>query len=764
MGARILKLAVMASVVFAASLATIKTRHDEGHTAHRAVSHQGTADRLDHMIQSRRFFRKPEPTKLQDIPLCETEQCKKQSLKMSEMMNKSVDPCDNFYEYACGGWIAKGLPGDQAKWTIFSYLYKKTEDKLRTLIEAQNNSDNSVGRLVYNWYASCMDQEERNKLKAEPLKELLHLVNGPSLDDWILAPEEDPPLILEDVLAFVHRNLSIFPLFTLSLSNDPRNSSSLTHLSLSPQKPLLKTHDVYLSQERHAQVVTKAYLTLMVRLMILVSGVKHMNLVEAFLKEQLLSKELAEIFAFEVELVKAMQEQQSKQELVYIGNIGGYQTDFPEIFNNGVFDWKRYFNKLTEGLGDKSFSDSEPFWMMSAHYLRNLTSILSKFPRRAVFNYITWNIIYEYGSYLSQDFHDAYMDFSHDVYGIKKSSPLWRRCVRGTDKSLDMGVSMLFINGSGFTNESRQHANDMVQNIRSAFMDNLQDVKWMDRKTKQAAMEKAKAIFQQIGYPDFILNQTQLEQYFAGLQVDPKNFFENRLRESGLRMKNTLLIRGKPLNRLQWDMRPTEINAYYSPNHNKIVVPAGILRPPFYHVEYPHAENFGALGFVVGHELTHGFDTAGARYDKEGNLANWWSNKSLQHFMNREKCLVNEYSQCKVQGHNLSGMKTLGENTADNGGLKLAYMAYQKWLRNKDHDTTLPNLGLTSRQLFFLSFAQIWCEESTPSYALSELATNVHSPGKWRVLVTLKNHPHFAEAFQCKPGTPMNPWKKCQVW
>lgn len=229
-------------------------------------------------------------------------------------------------------------------------------------------------------------------------------------------------------------------------------------------------------------------------------------------------------------------------------------------------------------------------------------------------------------------------------------------------------------------------------------------------------------------------------------------------------MKNTLLVRGKPLNRLQWDMRPTEINAYYSPNNNKIVVPAGILRPPFYHVEYPHAENFGALGFVVGHELTHGFDTSGARYDKEGNLANWWSNKSLQHFMNREKCLVNEYSQCKVQGHNLSGMKTLGENTADNGGLKLAYMAYQKWLQNKDHDTTLPNLELTSRQLFFLSFAQIWCEESTPSYALSELATNVHSPGKWRVLMTLKNHPHFAEAFQCKPGTPMNPLKKCQVW
>jgi len=327
-----------------------------------------------------------------------------------------------------------------------------------------------------------------------------------------------------------------------------------------------------------------------------------------------------------------------------------------------------------------------------------------------------------------------------------------------------MGVSRLFIKGSGFTNESVHQADEMVQHIRNAFIDNLNDVAWMDSETKEAAKEKAEAMFQQIGYPDFIMNDTLLEEYFAGLKLDPKKFFRNRLNEVGTRMKNTLLSRGNPVSRYQWDMRPTEANAYYSPNSNKIVVPAGILRPPFYHFEYPHAENFGALGFVVGHELTHGFDYNGAMFDKDGNLANWWTKTSLVNFAQREKCLVKQYSKCEVQGHKLSGRKTLGENTADNGGLKLAYKAYQKWLANKDHDTTLPNLGLSSGQLFFLSFAQIWCEKATPNYALSDLDTNVHSPGKIRVEMTLRNSADFAKAYNCPLGSPMNPKDKCAVW
>jgi len=278
-----------------------------------------------------------------------------------------------------------------------------------------------------------------------------------------------------------------------------------------------------------------------------------------------------------------------------------------------------------------------------------------------VANYITWTIIYEYGPYLSSEFHDTYLEYARQAYGIKKSSELWRRCVRNTDASIDMGVSMLYVTDkeSGVTNQSLHRANQMVQNIREAFIENLETVNWMDSQTKQAAKEKAEAIFQQVGYPEFITNITALEEYFSGLKSDPKKFFQNRLNEQKLRMKNTLQARGSVMSRYRWDMRPTEINAYYSPQSNKIVVPAGILRPPFYHFEHPHAENFGAIGFVVGHELTHGFDSSGAMFDKKGNLANWWDEESLVGFLNREQCLVNEYQHYTVLGHHVSHLKTL---------------------------------------------------------------------------------------------------------
>lgn len=750
-------LVMMASALVTVSPTKIKARRESSYSRKQTVSDDEVIDVLEDMMRSP-VFEKPNYKRTFDVPLnipeCKTDQCTKQSLNMSRMMDKSADPCDDFYQYACGGWIAEGLPDDHAKWTVFAYLTEQTENLLRRVFEEQKDSaDNSVGKLVYNWYASCTNQRERDILGSDPLVNLIHKTVGAKFSPFVPNDFDDPDWILEDVLATVHRSLGVFPLFTVSLSIDPRNASSPTRLSIGHSEPLLKSRDVYLSQEQHARNVARAYLKLMAILTKLLGGLEHQDPIP-------LVDEIRQICLLEVKVVKATQAggEESEQSLNK-WTVKDFQKKLPE------FNWKRYFSKLTEGLGNKTFSDSEEVYVVAPKFFEELMKVLKGTERGIIANYITWFIMHEYAPYLSSDFHEAYMMFSREAYGIQKSSPLWRRCVRGTDSSLDMGVAMLFINGSGFTNESIGHANAMVQNIRAALLENLKTVTWMDSITREAAKEKAEAIFQQIGYPNFITNQTLLLEYFSGLKADPKRLFENRLKETDLRMKNTLLSRGKPMNRFQWDMRPTEINAYFSPTSNKIVVPAGILRPPFYHVQYPHALNFGALGFVVGHELTHGFDVNGAMFDKNGNLANWWSKKSLINFIEREKCFVDEYSKFKVQGHPLDGKKTLGENTADNGGLKLAYMAYQKWLATKDHDTILPNMKLTSHQLFFLSFAQIWCEKATPSYALTDLATNVHSPGKCRVEMTLRNNVDFAKAFNCNErGSKMNPKRKCEVW
>lgn len=747
----------MATFLLSSSLTKITTYQERRHSTkktddemlhklediiHLPKYHQATYKRVFH--------------KFQDIPECRTERCTERSLNMFRMMNTSADPCQDFYQYACGGWIAEGLPDDHAKWTIFSYLAEQTENKLRELIEGQKNAvDGSVTKLVYNWYASCMDQQERDDLGAQPLADLLHSILGEAFNPFVPIFFTDLKWELEDVLATVHRRLGVFPLFTMSLGADPRNSSSPTRLAIEKSEPLIKSHDVHLTAKEHATKILKAYYTLMGNLAYLLGEFYYQF--PASIKEEIL-----QILYLEAEIVKIIQEASKESESeITMWTLRDFQREVPG------FDWWRYFSKLTEGLGNQTFSDSEAVFVESPSFLKKLVMLLNsaKVTKGILANYIAWTIVYSHAAYLSSGFHDAYMEYAREAYGIQKSSPLWRRCIRGTDESLDMGVSNLFIKGSGFTNESIAHANDMVQHIRQAFIDNLETVNWMDSATKEAAKEKAEAILQQIGYPKFILNETLLEEYFEGMTVDPKRLFQNRLVEKGIRMKNTLLFRGNPQSRFEWEMRPTEINAYYSPNGNKIVVPAGILRSPFFHIEYPHAENFGAIGFVVGHELTHGFDVTGAMFDKEGNLANWWSQTSFHNFQAREECLVKQYSaDCSVQGHKLDGKKTLGENTADNGGLKLAYKAYKKWQTSKDHDTILPNLNVTLDQLFFLSFAQIWCEKSTPGYALSDLATNVHSPGKCRVEETLRNNVDFARAFKCKVGLPMNPINKCQIW
>ncbi|KAJ7393583.1 Endothelin-converting enzyme 2 [Desmophyllum pertusum] len=747
----ILSLAVMACVVFGASLTSINTNYRKTETsAKRQVSDDEIIIILGNIglpyQQSQNPKPKPKPAK--NIPKCTTKECNKQSMSMSRMMDKTADPCEDFYEYACGGWLAKGQPGDHAKWTIFSKMGEETENKLRELIEKQKDSDNSVGKLVYNWYASCMDQEERNRLGAKPLKDLIHDIAGKQFNPFVANDFYDKDWKLEDVLATIHRNLDVFPLFKPSLGIDPRNSSSPMRLSIGQSEPLMKSRDLYLSQEKHAASVAKAYMALMGTLTRLLGATEHQDVSSII-------QELKQILLFEVEEVKVMTDESKEEEnKIITWTMKEFQANLPG------FDWIRYFNKLMEGLSDNPFTETEEVFVESPKYLTDMMNTLKNTSTGVIGNYLTWSIIYHYGPYLSSEFHDAYMAFARIAYGIKKSSELWRRCVRGTDDSIDMGVSMLYVTDkdSGITNESMHRADQMVQNIREAFIENLETVTWMDSITKQAAREKAEAMFQQIGYPDFITNTTLLEEYFSGLKADPKNIFKNRLTENKIRMKNTLLARGSPVNRYRWDMKSTEINAYYSPQSNKIVVPAGILRPPFYHFEHPHAENFGAIGFVVGHELTHGFDSSGGMFDKKGNLANWWDRQSMAGFVVREKCLEDQYQQYTVLGHHLDGKKTLGENTADNGG------AYHKWLAENDHDSTLPNLGLNSNQLFFLSFAQIWCDKATPNYQLTDLQLNEHSPGKYRVDGTLKNNLDFADAFSCPLGSPMNPVRKCEVW
>lgn len=289
---------------------------------------------------------------------------------------------------------------------------------------------------------------------------------------------------------------------------------------------------------------------------------------------------------------------------------------------------------------------------------------------------------------------------------------------------------------------------------------------WMDDKTRETAIEKVRKIVQMIGYPDWILDSVQLDKYYENVTLVTGEFLVSHLnirRESVLRNHNKL---GTVPDRQEWHMMPVETNAYYSQSNNQIVFPAGILQRPFFTPSFPMSFNFGTTGMIIGHEMTHGFDNKGRHYDKYGNLNNWWTDQSATSFQSKTSCMVRQYSNYTAENTHLKGERVLGENIADNGGLKTAYMAYRHWVKSKDSNEVkdLPGLTLTPEQLFFVGFGQLWCSYYTPQYTKQAILTDEHTISKFRTIGVVSNSGDFARAFQCAPNTPMNPQIKCQVW
>lgn len=311
---------------------------------------------------------------------------------------------------------------------------------------------------------------------------------------------------------------------------------------------------------------------------------------------------------------------------------------------------------------------------------------------------------------------------------------------------------------------SSVQAEDMIAEIKKAFIGNLPHVKWMDEETKAQALKKVSSTFDMIGYPTWVEDLETLDKYYENLTIGPANSFENYLEARRFFHNKSMNRRGKTINRKEWHMTPADVNAYYNSPNNYIAFPLGILQRPFFDPDFPQSVNYGAVGVVMGHELTHGFDDRGRLFDEHGNLASWWNNQSIEAFQQHTFCMVDQYGHFSVAGMKVNGKQTLSENIADNGGLKLAYSAYQSWVQMNGRELKLPGLDFTPEQLFFLGFAQVWCSASSDGHIQHALLTDAHSPERVRVLAAVSNSEEFAAAFQCPVNSTMNPVHKCQVW
>ncbi|XP_064816634.1 neprilysin-like [Oncorhynchus masou masou] len=445
--------------------------------------------------------------------------------------------------------------------------------------------------------------------------------------------------------------------------------------------------------------------------------------------------------------------------------LGVLNANFSLEVDTQVFDWS-YFTRKIMGTVGITVPDTENVINYAPNYFRRLNPILAKYTKRVLQNYMVWRFVMNMVVGLSRQYRDTRKAFRKALYGATSEAAVWRQCVIYVNNNMDNAVGRLYVEES-FSGESKELMEEMISVIREVFISNLDHLRWMDVETKKAAEEKAQAIRERIGYSDDIKNDTYLNNEYKNLSYSAEEYFENILQNLDFVQKKRLRKLRVKVNKEEWVTGAAVVNAFYSSSKNQIVFPAGILQPPFFGKGQTKSLNFGGIGMVIGHEITHGFDDNGRNYDKDGDLKDWWTPSSTQNFVNLSKCIVDQYGSFSwdlANGLNLNGKNTLGENIADNGGIRQSYQAYLNYVEKNGNEPLLPGINLNHQQLFFVNFAQVWCGTHRPEQAVNSIKVDVHSPGKFRVLGSLQNFPEFAKAFNCPKNSYMVPGQTCQVW
>lgn len=644
-------------------------------------------------------------------------------------LDTSVSACTNFFQYANGGWLAKNpIPAAYASWGRFNELADKNQEQLRVILEdAGKNAKAGKGsneQKIGDFYATCMDEAGIEAAGLTPLEPELKQIE-----------EIKDQASLQAEVARLHSQ-GARAMFRFGSAQDFKKSTQVIAqvfqggLSLPDRDYYLKTDDD--SKKIHDKYV------LHVAKMLELAG-----------DDPATARGSADnINALETKLAEAsMKRDQTRNP----DNIYHKMTvaQLKELAPN--FNWDSYL----KNIGLPNVTDVN---VGQPDFVKALNSQLVDTPLNDWKVYLRWHLLNASARALPKKFVDEDFDFNSRVLtGTKEQLPRWKRCVAATDNSLGEALGQVYVQ-KHFSSEGKARAKQMVENLISALREDLATLSWMDDTTRKRATAKLEAFNRKIGYPD------QWRDYSA-LQVTRKSYLENLAAAQRFEANRQLGKIGKPVNRGEWGMTPPTVNAYYNPSMNEIVFPAGILQPPFYDPNADDAINYGGIGGVIGHEMSHGFDDSGAKFDAEGNLANWWSEADLKSFKERSQCVVDQFNGYEVQpGLNQNGKLVVGESIGDLGGLAISYAAFKKSLEGKPRPANID--GFTPEQRFFLGWAQVWAQNSRPEFERLLVNTNPHPVGRFRVIGPLSNMPAFAEAYQCKAGDPMvrPPEKRCQIW
>lgn len=672
--------------------------------------------------------------------VCVSEGCIDAAYHIFHSMDRSVKPCDNFYEFACGGWAQNNpIPESKSFWGVYSVLQEENERIVKQLLTGASG-ESITTKKAKTFYDACMDDTTIDKIGAKPLLDIINDLGG-----WNIAPPwEKSKFNFERTLKTVHKNYSVTAFFSVDVDTDDKNSSK--NIIKVDQGGLSLSRTYYLTNMSDPKLV--AYLKYMTTVVTLLGG-NGANITE----------QMRDVLKFEMKMAKIFVPPENRSQIDQIYN----KTNIAKLGQLcEKIPWLPFFQNHFDKIAQ--IKDTEEVVVYATRYLQYLSPIIQNASETLLNNYMVWRVVSSMAPLLSKEFRDAHEELNKVLTGSKKSEDLWKRCMSETDGAIGMALGPLFIE-KAFEGSSKEQATDMIDAIRAAFKKGLPHLDWMDDETRRAAEDKADAVVDMIGYPEYIKDKTKLEKKYEGLNFKEKEYFQNMRNSDNFHLFKNLETLRKPVDKHKWFMTPSTVNAYYSPSRNQIVFPAGILQAPYYNKKFPKVVNFGGIGSVVGHELSHGFDNSGRMYDKYGNYGvQWWTNRSVEQYKSRSDCMVKQYSQFSYFGKHVNGRHTLGENIADNGGLKAAYNAYKEWEKVHGVEPPLPLLNMTADQTFFLAFAQNWCANIRKQIAIVMLDDDPHSPNKFRVLGSLANSKAFAQAFNCSPGSKMNPTNKCLIW
>jgi putative endopeptidase len=648
-------------------------------------------------------------------------------------MDKTVDPCVDFYTYSCGGWIKKNpIPPDQPSWGTYEKIEDENRAQLRGILEEAADAKrprDAVTQKIGDYYASCIDEAAIEKLGANPLlpelQRIAALRSKQDLSDYA-ATTQFPPSLYEGGTLFAFR------------SNQDYKDSTQVIAEVDQGGLGLPDRDYYLKDDAKSEELRKAYVTHVEKMFELL-GDKPADAVT----------EAATVMRIETSLAKGQMtrvERRDPPKLYHKMSVEELQKLAP------AFNWNAYFTKT--GVGSLA-SPLATLNVVTPDYFHIMNEEIEKENLAGWKAYLRWHAVHN----AARDLSSAFVKENFNFYmktpqGQEELRPRWKRCTNDVDNDLGEALGQAYV-AKYFSPEAKQAALKIVQEVEAAMQSEVQTLPWMGAATKEQALIKLRAIANKIGYPDTWRD-------YSALEIVRGDEIGNSERATWFEFHRQLAKIGKPVDRKEWDMTPPTVNADYDPQRNDINFPAGVLQPPLFSALSDAAPNYGDTGATMGHELTHAFDDEGSQFDAQGNLRNWWTEADRKEFEQRAQCVVDQYSGYTIiDDIKINGKLTNGEDLADLGGTLLAYLAWKEDTRNQKLE---PLDGLTPEQRFFVAYGQSWCTNERDENKRLRATVDPHSPEKFRANGVVSNMKEFSAAFHCKPGQPMVRENACRVW